>query len=49
MLFRSPFPGMVILQADQKIDYRVIKKVMFSAAQAGYANVSFAVNRRGVD
>jgi hypothetical protein len=27
------------------IDYRVIKKLMFSAAQAGYANVSFAVNR----
>jgi biopolymer transport protein ExbD len=44
---QEPFPGMVILQADQKIDYRVIKKVMFSAAQAGYANVSFAVNKRG--
>jgi hypothetical protein len=24
----------------------VIKKLMFSAAQAGYGNVSFAVNRR---
>lgn len=46
---QEPFPGMVILQADQKIDYRVVKKVMFSAAQAGYANVSFAVNRRGGD
>ena len=46
---QEPFPGMVVLQADQKIDYRVIKKVMFSAAQAGYANVSFAVNRRGGD
>ena len=23
----------------------VVKKIMFSAAQAGYANVSFAVNR----
>jgi biopolymer transport protein ExbD len=44
---QEPFPGMVIMQADEKIDYRVIKKVMFSAAQAGYANVSFAVNRRG--
>ena len=38
-----PFPGNVILQADIDIDFRVIKKVMFSAAQAGYANVSFAV------
>ncbi|MEZ4286792.1 MAG: biopolymer transporter ExbD [Polyangiales bacterium] len=38
------FPGQVILQIDKEIDFRVIKKVMFSAALAGYANVSFAVN-----
>lgn len=43
----EPFPGTVILQADKSIDFRVIKKVMFSAAQAGYANISFAVNRLG--
>lgn len=43
----EPFPGSVILQADKGIDFRVIKKVMFSAAQAGYANISFAVNRKG--
>jgi biopolymer transport protein ExbD len=42
---QEPFPGQVILQADVGIDYRVIKKIMFSAVQAGYANVSFAVNR----
>lgn len=41
----EPFSGTVILQADRGIDFRVIKKVMFSCAQAGYANVSFAVNR----
>jgi biopolymer transport protein ExbD len=41
------FPGTVIIQADKGIDYRVIKKVMFSTAQAGYANVSFAVNKTG--
>ncbi|MCS6798355.1 MAG: biopolymer transporter ExbD [Myxococcota bacterium] len=41
------FRGDVIIQADRNIDFRVIKKVMFSAAQAGYANVNFAVNRRG--
>ena len=40
------FPGNVILQADINVDYRVIKKVMFSAAQAGYANVSFVVNNK---
>jgi biopolymer transport protein ExbD len=43
----QPFPGTVIVQADRSIDFRVIKKVMFSAAQAGYGNISFAVNRRG--
>jgi biopolymer transport protein ExbD len=42
----EPFPGQVILQADVSIDFRVIKKLMFSASQAGYANVSFAVNRQ---
>jgi len=44
---QQPFPGTVIIMADKNIDYRVVKKVMFSAAQAGYANISFAVNRRG--
>jgi biopolymer transport protein ExbD len=44
---QTPFPGAIILQADQSIDFRVIKKVMFSAAQAGYANISFAVNKKG--
>jgi biopolymer transport protein ExbD len=43
----EPFPGKVVLQADVSIDYRVIKKIMFSTAQAGYSNVSFAVNRSG--
>jgi biopolymer transport protein ExbD len=43
----DPFEGTVILQADKAIDFRVIKKVMFSCAQAGYANISFAVNRKG--
>lgn len=43
---QEPFPGQVIIQADVGIDYRVIKKIMFSTAQAGYANVAFAVNRR---
>ena len=43
----EPFAGTVIMQADRSIDFRVIKKVMFSCAQAGYANISFAVNRVG--
>jgi biopolymer transport protein ExbD len=43
----EPFSGTIILQADKAIDFRVVKKVMFSCAQAGYANISFAVNRVG--
>jgi biopolymer transport protein ExbD len=43
----APFPGTIIVQADRHTDFRVIKNVMFSAAQAGYANVSFAVNDTG--
>lgn len=41
----EPFAGTVILQADKKTDFRVVKKIMFSTAQAGYTNISFAVNR----
>ncbi|MDH5491461.1 MAG: biopolymer transporter ExbD [Myxococcales bacterium] len=43
----TAFDGALIVQADVDIDYRVIKKVMFSAAQAGWANISFAVNSQG--
>ena len=46
---RDPFQGTVILQADRNVDFRVIKKVMFSAAQAGYTNISFAVNQGSSD
>ena len=46
---QQPFPATVIVQADVNTDYRVVKKVMFSAAQAGYSNISFAVNARGGD
>ena len=41
----EPFAGQVIVQADRNIDFRVVKKVMFSAAAAGYGTVSFAVNQ----
>ena len=44
---RDEFPGALILQADEAIDYRVMKKLMFAAAQAGYPNVKFAVVKVG--
>lgn len=39
----TPFPGTVIVQSDKSIDFKVLKKVMYSCAVAGYGNVNFAV------
>lgn len=41
------FKGLVIVQADKNIDFKIIKKVMYSCAVAGYSNVNFAVQGRG--
>jgi len=38
--------GIVIVQADRQIDFKVIKKVMYTCAVAGYMNVNFAVNQK---
>lgn len=40
------FNGTVIVQAHKDIDFKVIKKVMYSCAVAGYNNVNFAVNQK---
>jgi len=37
---------MVIVQADKGVDFKVIKKVMYSCAMAGYQNVNFAVQQK---
>jgi biopolymer transport protein ExbD len=37
------FNGIAILQAHKDIDFKVLKKVMYSAAVAGYYNLNFAV------
>lgn len=37
--------GLVIVQADRNIDFKVIKKVMYTCAVAGYSNVNFAVQQ----
>jgi biopolymer transport protein ExbD len=34
--------GDLNIQADVKVPFRMVKRVMFSAAQAGYFNVNFA-------
>jgi biopolymer transport protein ExbB len=41
-----PFEGRVIVQCDQDIDFRVIKKIMYSAGLAGYGNLMLAVQKR---
>ncbi len=42
----EPFAGTVIVQADKNVDFKIVKKVMYSCAVAGYANVNFAVQQK---
>ena len=37
------FKGVCIIQADKNVEFKMLKRVMFSAASAGYQNVNFAV------
>lgn len=37
------FEGRVIVQASRDVDFRVLRKVLFSVSQAGYGGVSLAV------
>jgi biopolymer transport protein ExbD len=39
--------GDVNVQADVKVPFRVVRRVMTSAAEAGYGNVNFAVVEEG--
>lgn len=41
----NAFKGDVNIQADRKIPFKIIKKVMFSCASAGYGNINFAVSQ----
>jgi biopolymer transport protein ExbD len=40
------FAGTVIVQADRNVDFKVVKKVMFSCSLAGYSNVNFAIQQK---
>jgi biopolymer transport protein ExbD len=42
----EPFNGIVIIQADKNVEFQGLKKVMYSAATAGYNNVNFAVKQK---
>ena len=37
-----PFKGLVNVQADRKIPFKVIKRVMFACNQSGFSNINFA-------
>jgi biopolymer transport protein ExbD len=37
-----PFKGLVNVQADRKIPFKVIKRVMFACNQSGFGNINFA-------
>jgi biopolymer transport protein ExbD len=41
--------GELNLQADVKVPFRIVKRVMYSAAQAGYPNVNFATLAKGAE
>jgi biopolymer transport protein ExbD len=42
-----PFRGLVNVQADKKVGFKVIKKVMFACNQSGFGNISFAAMAKG--
>ena len=40
------FPGEVIIQSDQNVDFKIIKKIIYSCGLAGYNHVHFAVTEK---
>ncbi len=40
------FPGVAIIQSDKQVEFKALKKIMYSASVAGYQNVNFAVLQR---
>src|SRR6187549_729993 len=45
----NAFKGDVNIQAHKEVEFRIIKRVMFSCATAGYNNINFAVMTKGGD
>jgi len=37
------FPGIAIVQSDKNVEFKALKKVMYSISVAGYQNINFAV------
>lgn len=45
----NSFKGDINIQADKDVEFRIIKRIMFSCATAGYNNINFAVITKGGD
>ena len=43
----NPFKGDVNIQAHKEVQFKIIKRVMYSCASAGYGNINFAVLNKG--
>lgn len=43
----QPFKGQIIINCDRAIDFKLVRKVMVAAADAGYVNFNYAVLRAG--
>ena len=43
------FRGLVNVQADTRIQFKVIKRVMFACNQSGFGNISFAALAKGAE
>jgi len=41
------FAGNIIIQGDKEVNFRVLKKVMFTCTSVGYTNINFAVLPQG--
>ena len=39
----QPFRGQIIINCDKDVDFEVVRKVMFAAADAGYTSINYAV------
>lgn len=43
----QPFKGQIIINCDKDVDFKLVRKVMMAAAEAGYASFNYAVLSTG--
>ena len=45
----AQFKGEIIINADKKVDFKLVRKVMMASAEAGYTNINYAVLAKAPD